>query len=158
MAPCPQGRGRTRPGIDASAILNSPQSSSSRKPPCTGLRAYPSKPPKVPAEGPLSWRRSRNRAFMAAITLHHYLRKVGASQDRVPARVGSGQLDARFNREQTADERSRKIAKQVRVKRCGKSAPAREATCVAWGHHSKQDHAVGMSCPFVCCSQQTTHG
>jgi hypothetical protein len=67
----PRARGRTRPEIDASAILNSPQSASRpENPPCTGLPACPTRRPKAEGSsaGPLSWRRSRNRAFMAAIT------------------------------------------------------------------------------------------
>ena len=80
----PRARGRTRPEIDASAILNSPQSASRpENPPCTGLRACPTRPPKAPQQvryrgadlaiGPL-WRlspsaigQSSNRAFTAAI-------------------------------------------------------------------------------------------
>ena len=47
----PRARGRTRPEIDASAILNSPQSASRpENPPCTGLRACPTRRPKAPQQ------------------------------------------------------------------------------------------------------------
>ncbi|TPW08734.1 MAG: Uncharacterized protein FD127_4330, partial [Acidimicrobiaceae bacterium] len=52
-------------------------------------------------------------------------RKVGTPQSRVLARARSGRPDGQCNREQTADGPA--CRPQVRVKRCGKSAPACEA-------------------------------
>ena len=59
------------------------------------------------------------------------LRKVGAPQDRMLARGQSGRPAGKCHREQTADGLPPRGRAQVRVKRCGKSAPAAGATRLA---------------------------
>ncbi len=57
------------------------------------------------------------------------LRKVGAPQGRVLANGQSGRPEGQCHREKTADGTVRRV--QVRVKRCGKGAPAPGATRAA---------------------------
>ena len=59
------------------------------------------------------------------------LRKVGAPQGRVLANGQSGRPAGKCHREQTADGQPGDRAAQVRVKRCGKSAPAPGVTRAA---------------------------
>ena len=62
-------------------------------------------------------------------------RKVRAPQDRVVGNADRSRDQGKCNRKHTADDRLRclaSVAEQVRVKWCGKSAPAVEVTRPAW--------------------------
>jgi hypothetical protein len=62
-------------------------------------------------------------------------RKVRAPQDRVVGNADRSRGQGKCHRKHTADGRGRRSsppADQVRVKRCGKSAPAAEVTRLAW--------------------------
>src|SRR4051794_3855438 len=59
-------------------------------------------------------------------------RKVGAPPGRVLANGQAGRPDGKCHREQTADDADPRVGEQVRVKRCGKSAPVPGVTRAAW--------------------------
>ncbi len=88
---------------------------------------------------------------MAAVGRRHLpvtrSRKVGTPQSRVLARARSGRPDGQCNREQTADGPVHRS--QVRVKRCGKSAPACGATRTARSTPLGADQAGGTGCSSV---------